>query len=181
MEKLGPYLAERSEGVLRLLEGGKRRGLEELKKGKGQGSQKDLFQAVVASQHAFMELHESCRTALRLERSEDARNIAIDIQYLLYLFSRRVYELAFAGSEGIDSVSFPPPEAYSRHYPGEGPDSPAEREFFLSVFGDTTYLSEKSKPNYPHQIDPIRLERLLKMVHFPNLAGIDVGASKIAK
>lgn len=161
MEQLNQYLEERSEGVLRLLEGGKRRGLEELRKGKGNGSQKELFEVVAASQHAFLELHQRCRTAMRFAHCETVRDITLDIQYLLYLFSCQVYDLAFASQEvDISSVSFPPPEAYSRHYPGAGPEQKESRALFRHYFGDTVYSSEKSYMQLDSGIDLARKERM---------------------
>jgi hypothetical protein len=154
-------MEERSEGVLRLLEGGKRHGIEELKKGKGRGTQKELFEAVVASQHAFLELHRQCRSAIRFDNSDRARDIALDIQYLLYFFSCQVYELAFSSREAdAPAVSFPPPEAYSRHYPGSGPDEPEDSAHFRRFFGETLYSSEKSTMKSTTGLDAERKERI---------------------
>lgn len=164
--KLMPYMEERSEAVLRLLEGGKRRGLEELKKGRGGGNQKQLFQTVAASQKAFLELHDRCRTALRAGRTEDARDIVVDIQYLLYLFSRQVYDIAFAGNIENASVSFPPPEAYSRHYPGQGPQDEEGQMLFTASFGETVYSPEKSTPSFHNDLDHARKGRLEQTYQF---------------
>jgi len=161
MEQLKRYLEGRSEGVLRLLEGGKRRGLEELRKGKGKGTQKELFEVVAASQHAFLELHHRCCTAVHFAHGDTARDLALDIQYLLYLFSRQVYELAFSTSEvEASSVSFPPPEAYSRHYPGSGPEGKESSALFRFYFGETIYSSEKSTMPLGAEIDLARKERM---------------------
>ncbi len=160
MEELTLYLESCSEGVLRLLEGGKKRGLEELKKGHGLGTRKDLFQAVAASQHTFLTLHDRCRTALRFARSDDVRETALDVQYLLYLFSCQVYDLAFATAGVETAVSFPPPEAYSRHYPGSGPEGKESRALFLRYFGSAVYSSDKSAINLETEIDLARKERL---------------------
>lgn len=160
MEELKRYLEECSEGVLRLLEGGKRRGLEELKKGNGQGTQKDLFQIVAASQHSFLDLHDRCRIALRFARGEEARDLALDIQYLLYLFSCQVYEVAFFTEAAAETISFPPPEAYSRHYPGSGPEDAESLKKFLRYFGDTAYSSEKSVMTVGAELDVSRKERI---------------------
>ncbi len=171
MEQLAQYLEGRSEGVLRLLEGGKRRGLEELRKGNGQGNQKDLFEVVAASQHTFLDLHHRCRTAIRFSHNETARDIALDIQYLLYLFSRQVYDLAFSRADvDGDSVSFPPPEAYSRHYPGPGPEGMETRALFRQYFGDTVYSSEKSSMQLATELDMARTERLSYILQQPHVA-----------
>ena len=161
METIKQYLEGRSEGVLRLLEGGKRRGLEELRKGNGRGSQKELFEVVAASQHAFLELHHRCRTAVRFDHSDTARDIALDIQYLLYIFSRQVYELAFS-NKNVDSstINFPPPEAYSRHYPGPGPERTESTTLFKHFFGETVYSSEKSTMQLGEGLDLARKERM---------------------
>lgn len=164
MDDLKRYLEERSEGVLRLLEGGKRRGLEELRKGNGHGTRKELFQVVAAAQRAFLELHDRCRTALRYARNEEMRDATLDVQYLLYLFSREVYELAFSTSENGPSVSFPPPEAYSRHYPGSGPEDDASCDLFRRYFGDTVYSSEKSNLQPDVGPDPIRAQRVSQIL-----------------
>ncbi len=160
MEELIGYLEKCSEGVLRLLEGGKKRGLEELKKGHGRGTRKDLFQIVATSQRTFLALHDRCRTALRFARSEEAQEIALDVQYLLYLFSCQVYEIAFASEEADASVSFPPPEAYSRHYPGSGPEGQEGYRLFSRYFGDAVYSREKSSFDLETEIDMARKERL---------------------
>lgn len=161
MDELKCYLEERSEGVLRLLEGGKRRGLEELKRGKGRGSQKELFQVVASSQRAFMGLHERCRSALRFARDDEAHELALDVQYLLYLFSRQVYDLAFSEKNSPAAVSFPPPEAYSRHYPGEGPQGAEALTLFMRYFGDAVYSREKSSVHLVGAIDQAREDRMV--------------------
>lgn len=161
MEQLSQYLEQRSEGVLRLLEAGKRRGLEEQRKGKGNGSQKELFEVVAASQHAFLEMHHRCRTAVRFAHCDTIRDITLDVQYLLYLFSCQVYDLAFASNEiDISSVSFPPPEAYSRHYPGAGPEGKESSALFRHYFGETVYSSEKSYMQLDAGLDLVRKERM---------------------
>ncbi len=161
MDQLKQYLEGRSEGVLRLLEGGKRRGLEELRKGNGYGSQKELFEVVAASQHAFLELHHRCLTAVHCDHADTVRDITLDIQYLLYIFSRQVYELAFSSKEvGASPISFPPPEAYSRHYPGSGPEGTEHFALFKTYFGDTVYSSEKSTMQFGSGLDLARKERM---------------------
>jgi hypothetical protein len=166
MEVLNTYLEARSEGVLRLLEGGKRRGLEELRKGNGRGSQKELFEVVAASQHTFLELHQRCRTAVRFAHADTAREIALDIQYLLYLFSKQVYELAFyRPASDAPAVSFPPPEAYSRHYPGAGPEEPESQRMFRRYFLDTVYSTEKSTLLVGAELDLVRQARLAQIIH----------------
>jgi len=171
MELLKQYLEDRSEGVLRLLEGGKRRGLEELRKGHGQGSQKELFEVVAASQHTFLDLHHRCRTAIRYAHADEARDIALDIQYLLYLFSLQVYDLAFSSKEvDVSSVSFPPPEAYSRHYPGAGPEAEESRVIFRHYFAETVYSAAKSTMQLGAELDVARKERMRQVFLQPNHA-----------
>lgn len=165
MEELKSYLEERSEGVLRLLEGGKRRGLEEMKKGNGQGSQKELFQMVAATQRTFLEMHDRCRIALRSAQQDQVREIALDVQYLLYLFSCQVYKIAFANKNGGVAVTFPPPEAYSRHYPGSGPEGTESLMQFLRFFGETVYSREKSNMNMTGDLDLNRKDRLNTMLY----------------
>lgn len=164
-KQLMPYLEERAEGVLRLLEGGKRRGFEEFEKGKGRGSKKELFQAVAASQRAFVDLHNRCCAALRVARKEEVREIVVDVQYLIDLFSRQVYEIAFVSEIGQDAVSFPPPQAYSRHYPGPGPQDPSSLQLFREYFGETAYSAEKSSPSFSYHLDQIRKDRLEGIFH----------------
>ncbi|WP_020675780.1 hypothetical protein [Geopsychrobacter electrodiphilus] len=170
MEMLKTYMESRSEGVLRLLEGGKRRGLEELRKGNGRGTQKALFEIVASSQHTFLELHHRCQMALRFAHGETAREVALDIQYLLYLFSKRVYEVAFSRDETDPSISFPPPEAYSRHYPGSGPEEPESQRLFRRYFDDTVYSTDKSRLQVGAELDVARKERLAQVLGQPSAA-----------
>lgn len=165
MELLKQYLEKQSEAVLRLLEGGKRRGLEELRKGNGRGTQKDLFEVVAASQRTFLDLHHRCRTAVRFAHADTARDISLDVQYLLYLFSIQVYGLAFCRKdEGAPPVSFPPPEAYSRHYPGAGPEQAESLVLFQRYFADTVYSSDKSRMQTGAEIDLARKRRLVQIL-----------------
>ncbi len=169
MNQLTQCLDKQSEAVLRLLEGGKRRGLEELRKGKGRGSQKELFAMVSATEHAFLELHKRCGTAVRFSRRDTATDTALDIQYLLFHFSRQVYDMAFSTKE-VDpaSISFPPPEAYSRHYPGSGPEDKETYTAFKQYFGETVYLTVKSNLHQGAEIDLARKDRILQLLKQPN-------------